>query len=324
MWKFLKIFLISSISTVCTFITLVQFFLGTTTFTDFINAIKESTNIFDYVTKTNFIISTSILIIIFIFSYQLLEYFRKAKISKKSGENFHRFLNDVRNETFKTKDLNSSNPPANHEEFYTSMQSKINSACEKIHEFLEYKTKKDFAICIKFLKNIEQNDAIEKYTYTVCRYGNDKEKRIKNARLLSKTEIDEDNILQPVKNNTAFEDILNGDKDYFTASNLFMIKLLGKITKDRKYKNPNQHFWKYYLSTIVVPIRIHKKFLPNLDSDYDVYSTIGFLCIDYRWPISKALKEEVTEYIKGFADAFFVYTYEIKNRDEIIAKNENM
>ncbi len=288
-----------------------------------INALNESTNISYHISETEFIIIVSVILIIVILVYQLINYFIKAKISKRGGQNFHKFLDNIRNDTFKTKDLNKFNPPANHEEFYSSMQAKLNNECERIHDFLKYKTNKDFSICIKFLKEIEKEGKIEKNTFTICRVGVDKDKRIRNARLASKTEITEDNILQPVNKNTAFEEILDGQVDFFNASNLLMVKILGKITGKKKYKNPNRHFMKYYLSTIVVPIRIHKNYLPNIKSDYNIYSTIGFLCVDYRWPISKALKEEITEYIKGFADAFFVYAYEIKKRDEIIAKSEN-
>ena len=100
-----------------------------------------------------------------------------------------------------------------------------------------------------------------------------------------------------------------------------MLCILRRLFSLPEYKNPNKDFWKYYLSTIVVPIRIEKKILSGAD-DKDEFVTIGFLCIDHRWPISKALKYEILEYTKGYADALFSLMHEIEKRDKQIEESE--
>lgn len=163
------------------------------------------------------------------------------------------------------------------------------------------------------------------YTYTLCRSGDDADVRISAALLRSNNAAAERDILVPVKENTAFYSLMSNEytdntpkPTIFACSNLFMFKLLNKILKRTPYQNPNKHFMKYYLSTIVVPIKINCAFLPNNTQNTAKYTTIGFLCIDHKWPISKALINELAEYGKSYADAFFNLLFEIQRRDWII------
>lgn len=326
MWRFLWKFIITCLTTLCTLITIIQFFLGTSTYADL--AVK-----FNLPTEISFtsnpLFAISILFIILI--SQLFAYHRNAKHAKLAGEQVHSFHHNIRIELFKMRLRNFNDPPTNPEDFYTSVHSICEGLCDKIHSFLKEKTGKEFSVCIKILKPGQAmgdtSKENEMYTYTICRSGNDRDTRIAAATHRANDAVNERDVLIPIKDNTAFYDLMSNEQNedakmptIFACSNLFMLWVLNKILNKPPYKNPNKNFMKYYLSTIVVPIRIPAGILLDRINQDSKYITMGFLCIDRRWPISKALINELAGYSKSFADALFNLLFEIGRRDQLIDK----
>lgn len=322
MWRFLWKFIITCLTTLCTLITITQFFFGTSTYADLANRFNLPTSI-----PLNPIVSIPILLIIFV--YQLIAYYRDARHAKLAGENMHSFHHDIRNEIFRMRLQSSIDPPANFDDFYSSISSICKMLCDRICSFFKEKTGKKFSVCIKLLKHDSSSgdptQEMKAYTYTLCRSGDDADVRINAALLRANSAAAERDIFVPIKENTAFYSLMSNEytgntpkPTIFACSNLFMFMLLNKILKRTPYQNPNKDFMKYYLSTIVVPIKINSAFLPNSTQSTAKYTTIGFLCIDHKRPISKALINELAEYSKSYADAFFNLLFEMRRRDWII------
>lgn len=324
MWRFLWKFVITCLTTLCTLITITQFFLGTSTYSDLAKKYDLPTEI-----SSTLILYFAISILFIILVCQLFAYHRNAKRAKLASEYMHRFHHIIRIELFKMRLQVVNNPPTNPEDFYTSVQSICKGLCDKVHGFLKKKTGKEFSVCIKLLKTSQSIDNTpeenEMCTYTICRSGNDRDTRIGAATRRANDAVSERDVLVPLKENTAFYDLMNNEYNgcaemptIFACSNLFMLRVLNTILKKQPYKNPNRDFMKYYLSTIVVPIRIPAEVLLDRVNQDPKYITIGFLCIDRRWPISKALINELIGYSKSFADAFFNLLFEVGRRDQLI------
>lgn len=278
--------------------------------------IIPSNNVLTFLTKHPRVFISAIIILLttllVIFSFVSL--YRLDKKNTDIAESMHQFFHDLRLKIFKMqKDIDKYK---NHELFYTMIKDVCTKLCEDISSFIKAKTGKDFSVCIKMINS----DAV----VTLSRSGKD---------MRTRNELDEirQNNNSPVliKDNTAFSSILNenaftGQKAVFACSNLYMLKILGRFNKNKIYKNSTPNFLKYYKSTIVVPIRISNKYNVFNHNHYKKNNNIviGFLCIDYKKPISKALKNELVGYIKGFGDSLFILFKQIVEFDEQIKKDE--
>lgn len=316
---------------ICTIITLLQFFIGTSTY----EKLREKLNIPQTLSVGQKVFGV-IVIFILVLVCSLIKYNYKNTKAKETALKMHQFHHEIRNETFEMRKLNSQKPTMNHIVYYSYVNKTCYKLCQYIHEFIKNKCGKDFSVCIKMIddrslkkyKNID-----EAKVYTLCRAGAKHELREENEKNLSHgQEISNNHIYTSVKGNSDFYTIMsNSKKDIattaFACSNLRMLYLLSKILKSVDYENTTPKFWKHYKSTIVVPIRIDGN---RLNNSYEIripnntYQTIAFLCVDYKKPISKALKEELAGYMKSFGDAFFDFFYEVSIMDRNIAiKEEN-
>ncbi|MEE0943910.1 MAG: hypothetical protein UIM24_00460 [Clostridia bacterium] len=322
-------FVKSSFGIICTIITFLQFFLGTSTYKE----LKETYNlqpISDNIKKVSLIIA-----FLLIFAYNISEYNRKSKGAKISAEKIHLFQHELRNQIFAMRDLNSKSPTMDHITFYRHIKDKCYILCEFIHEYLFNKFNKDFSICIKMIDDASSDGQmnLDKINvFTLCRAGAEHKKRENNEKENHLNDVGmSGQIYVPVKGNSDFYSILSNQKEHikttsFACSNLKMIKLLSKFSKSFKYENTTPEFWKYYKSAIVVPIRIEKSFLStaNPKTKNGTYQTMGFLCVDYKKPISKAEKEEIVGYMKSFGDSLYDFFYEISIMDRAIQCNESV
>lgn len=316
-WAFLIKFIIAFFSVLCTMATLTQFFFGITSFSELSSKFCIPEDFYEAHKNTIYIVALAAAAVI-IFTVQLVAYLRKSKRLSDTGEILHDFYDDMRDQTFKMNTRNRSNRFANDEEFYLAVHSVAQSLCEKVQKFVVLKSGKDFGVCIKLLINDQESGQKTTYTYSLCRSTGKKDKR--RERIRQTEEYPRKERFERVEDNTSFSSILFGkpkgsNASVFACSNLFMLVVLNKILHKPAYKNPNKEYWKHYLSTIVVPIRIDKKHLQSKESGY---RTVGFLCLDYRWPISRSLKNELTGYAKGFADSFFALFNEVAKRDRMI------
>lgn len=128
----------------------------------------------------------------------------------------------------------------------------------------------------------------------------------------------------PLCKNTDFMEIIaenrnNNDSVFYQPNLKVYEKQLGSIKK--KYRNTTPNWEKYYIGTIVAPIRIASKRLFYLDKDgvqegtgrnkgkkkHSVYYTLGFLCVDslsedaFPWE----QKENYTYIVKAYAATMF-------------------
>lgn len=314
MWGFLFKFIIKFFSALCTIATLIQFFFGIRSFSELSTKFSISEDFYK-AHKTIIQISTLTIAALIILTFQLVAYLRKSKRLSNTGEMLHAFYDDMRDQTFKMSTRNLSRELVSDEVFYLAVHSVAQSLCEKIQKFITLKSGKDFSVCIKLLYSEQKNGTKQTFTYSLCRSSGKKDKRRESIRETGEYPTQER--FDPVEDNTSFSSILLKKSDgnsanVFACSNLVMLCILNKILRKPRYRNPNKEYWKYYLSTIVVPIRLNKKHLPDGGTGY---LTVGFLCLDYRWPISRSLKNELTGYAKSFADSFFALFNEVGKRD---------
>lgn len=327
-WLFLKNFLSSCFGVICTLITLSQFFLQTDTYQDFAKKYSLPT---EFSSKEVAIFAIILAVLIFIF--ELHSYIVKSKRSKEAGVSFHRVNHKIRNNIFSTEDPECCKKFNNHETFYKQVGNDCEELCEDIASFIKANTGKEFSVCIKLLQSATAssvNGTVDTFAYTFCRSGKNKIERKENGITLKKGALTEQEISTPIAMNTAFKYIIDneyndkGKPSIFACSNLIMLKVLNFLLNREQYQNPNKRFWKHYLSTIVVPIRIQPQLIQYdfNDTTLNGYLTLGFLCLDYRWPISKALKDELCGYANGFSDALFNLLYETYKCDKKIAYRE--
>ena len=328
MWLFLKKFLSSCFGVICTLITLSQFFLQTDTYQDFAKKYSLPTQF-----SSKEVVIFAIILAVLIFIFELYSYATKSNRSREAGASFHRLNHKIRNNIFSIEDPKCCKKYNNHETFYKQVENDCEKLCEQISAFIKSNTGKEFSVCIKLLHSATAssiNGIDGTYAYTLCRSGKNKTEREENGIALKNDALTEQEIFTPVADNTAFKYIIsneynnNGKPSIFACSNLLMLKILNFLLKREQYKNPNKKFWKHYLSAIVVPIRIHPQIIQYDFKDIDLkgYLTLGFLCIDYRWPLSKALKDELSGYANGFSDALFNLLYETYKCDKRIANKE--
>lgn len=315
---------------ICTCITLLQFFMGTDTY----EKLKSRFNIPDEIPREHKIFAF-VLAFFILLAYNIWIYLSRNKKAELAASKIHLFHHEVRNEIFDMRKLNKEKPTMNHITYYNYVKGICYKLCEHIHEYLKNNYGKEFSVCIKMIdsNSLKTSGNIDDAkVYTLCRAGKEYEKReeYEKKNYLPDNSLASDHIYVNVKGNTDFYTILSNDKKNiattaFACSNLRMLYILSKILKNVNYENTTPKFWKYYKSTIVVPIRIEKKHLSKsfeVSISGDGYQTIAFLCIDHKKPISKALKEEIAGYMKGFGDAFYGLLHEVAIMDRSISAEE--
>lgn len=222
------------------------------------------------------------------------EYALKSKKLQIRSDALHKIFHDIRNFSYNSTYTNDS------------FQKTVENICNYFDKISSHK----FHVCIKTFdfgnNNIcqKKDDIEELHVKTFVRAGSNMKKRQISNQAIHK-----------VIDNTDFSSILfDNNSNIYSCSNLLLHDLIGKIlSPSQQYKNsdPN-YFWKY-LADIVIPIRIENQFLTQKPNDkgvsYNNYITIGFLCIDCRTPISRALRKEINGVGSAFADALFEPLY---------------
>lgn len=288
MWKLITNTLKSFILTISAFIPILGF-IGIHDYNSLLHKFK---------TNNHFTIIMIISIIVFV-SISLGEYFRKSKKFKNRSDCLHKIFHSLR-DFYHQKVFSDKN---------------FDDIVEKICDFFNKFSTHNFHVCIKTFRYpsnscCKTGDKIKELTVeTLTRCGHNKDNRSKSDELSHK-----------VEDNTDFSSILfDKNCNIFSCSNLLVHVLIGKILiPSQKYKNSDRKFYEKYLTNIVVPIRIHKDFFTQNTKKkyvfYNDYITVGFLCLDYRWPISMALRKEINGVAKAIADSLFWPLYRYINR----------
>lgn len=313
---------------VCTAITIIPFFLGTSDFNSFLNLLSISKSVF---------IIASIVVFIVISVMCFVQYCSDSKKAAASGNAFGDFQEMLLARIFELRKNNATTPPyTDHASFYAASKSHCHELCEHIAQFLKNKFGKDFSVCIKMIdrKSITKAKTVnrigEAEVYTFCRGGQSHVNREKNEKMRAPHTIKVgEHFCVAIKENSDFYSILSDDEynrstSLFACSNLRMNALISKIQGRPEYKNSTPKYWKYYQSTVVVPIRAEKKLVdPNEDESLDgIYQTVGFLCVDHKKTLSTATLNELTEYVRGFGESFYPLFHEIGIMDRKIAQLE--
>lgn len=227
------------------------------------------------------------------------------------GTKKHEFFHELRNGSFEARDVTKDSQVA----YNKLIKQSSEKFCRIISEYLYLKYNKRFNICIKTIdvtSSRTSSSINEIRVYTLARGGKDKILR-ENLEITKEVFVKDDTSYYKILSN---ED--NGRKSDYTCTNLAVHCLLKKASRE-PYLPPFKTFYKKYLSTVVVPIRIDSKFLPD-DSKYignneQRYQVFGFLCLDYKLPITKTLSKCLCQDLKAFADSLYIVY------DEVIKAN---
>ncbi|MFC1583347.1 hypothetical protein ACFL4U_01560, partial [Candidatus Neomarinimicrobiota bacterium] len=135
---------------------------------------------------------------------------------------------------------------------------------------------------------------------TLCRSKNTNEERFEKGSYI-------------LKDNTAFRIITLDERNHFYCNDLEGLNADLEKRGQALYQNTNPGWRKWYNATIVVPIRIEKRYLPTHDHDDDSqgYCLLGFLCADSE--DSGAFPDldivHYTHALKAFSDILFKYFF---------------
>lgn len=261
--------------------------------------------------------------VLYIIAKLALYYIDRNECSK-AGSSLHDFFHVFRNNLIEItnkseKDYLSSEDGL--ESFYGYVKDKSEMLCSLIAEFLKEFTHKDFGVCIKFITPTSSSKSASKKEIelmTLCRAGS---KRIER-------ESNDFNQYIKLTDNTDFEMIFdsigNGGSNIFATHNLFFY-MLYRLIKGTPYKTSSINPLKKYMSTIVVPIRISNRHLPRSWKSCAVDCTlIGFLCIDYRWPLRRSEIKLLKDYIKAIGDSLYPFFDNVIRIDRCIKKSRNL
>lgn len=302
MWQGLKK-LINGITVV---ITLLNFFFRVDGINDLVKGTWFETIINNKYTNYGIIIVLS-----FCFGLWLLSWIVGNYKNIDQGCKKHEFFHELRNASFEAKDVTKDSQDA----YNKLIKQSSEKFCRIISEYFLLKYNKRFNICIKTIdvtSSRTSSSINEIKVYTLARGGKDK---IQREGLEINTEVF-------VEDDTSYYKILsnenNGRKSDFICTNLIIHCLLKKASRGQ-YLPPFKTFYKKYLSTIVVPIRIDSAKLPEeskyINNKEQRYQVFGFLCLDYKFPITKTLSKCLCQDLKAFADSLYIVY------DEVIKAN---
>lgn len=234
------------------------------------------------------------------------------------GEKKHEFFHELRNYSFSARDITNDSQDA----YNKITKQSSEKLCHIISEYFQLKYNKRFNICIKTIditSSRTSSSINEIKVQTLARGGKDKIKR-ESAETAKQVF---------VKDDTSYYQIISnentGRRSDYTCTNLVIQCLLKKALRD-PYLPPFRTFYKKYLSTVVVPIRIDSSVLPD-DSRYVSrterrYQVFGFICLDYKFPISKNLSKCLCQDLKAFADSLYIVYDEVIKANIRYEKND--
>lgn len=311
-----------------TAVAFIPFFLGTSTFADFLKQLS--------LTQGQFILASMALFAL-ISGICLFQYFFDSKKAKNCGNEFNIFHEKLLAAVFEMRKKNTGQLEySTHTAFYEFTKLRCQELCECIAKFLKHKFGKDFSVCIKMIdkKSIDKVKRTGRIgdaeVYTFCRGGCSHDSRERNEKKRAEyTTLGNNHFCIPVRDNSDFYSILSDDEinkatTMFACSNLRIHARLSAIFGRPEYRNSTPKYWKYYKSTVVVPIQVEKNFVdPKEDESLvGIYQTVGFLCIDYKKTLSTAVLNELAGYIRGLGNSFYPLFHEIAITDRKIAQVE--
>lgn len=312
----------------CTSTTLIPFFMGTSTFKEFLRKLS--------LTQGQFIlVSIALLALISITCF--VQHLFTSKKAENCGNAFNNFHEKLIAAVFEMRKKNAEQLEySTHTAFYEFAKLRCQELCEYIAKFIKHKYGKDFSVCIKMIdkKSIDKVKRTGRIgdaeVYTFCRGGCSHDFRERNEKERATYDtLGKNHFCIPVRDNSDFYSILSDDEinkatTMFACSNLRMNARLSEILGRPEYRNSTPKYWKYYKSTVVVPIQVEKKFVAAKEDEslVGIYQTVGFLCIDYKKTISTAMLNELAGYLKGFGDSFYPLFHEIAITDRKIAQFE--
>jgi len=255
----------------------------------------------------------------FMFFVRAMKY-RKLldSLNMKYAYNYYVFLRSFRNNYITItkrcsmkKDENNSNSISL---LTTLTVSFLVQALDCLCNILLEATGQEVSACVKLIVPEKNNDSIsmdEAKVFTFCRSTNSKTKRNSNNN-------NRENNAVFIKKNTDFRIILKDGEPYFYQKNLKEYeKDLRKIGE--KYENTTDFYEDYYLSTIVVPIRIDRNLFHDNNFGYEI---IGFLCVDSMsinaFRNEEVIKERNVNIVKSFAAELYVILNEYKEKSKEI------
>lgn len=295
-------------------ITLLNFFLKIDRFQDLVQkTVFESFLNFKY--RNYFVIA----ILIFFFALHIISYLTNKNKLHDLNVKKHEVFHKLRDGTFSAKIFRRD-----HENYKRYIKGISETLCQSISEYLFLKYNKHFNICIKMIditSSRKSTSIDEMKVETLCRGGKDALKRTQQQQKR----------FVKVKEDTSYLHILSNDEKKgrnsdFVCPNLLFYCVTQKAL-NKPYLPPIRTFYKKYLSTVVVPIRIDSRELPHIDRDYSTnetgYQVFGFLCLDYKLPIFRKTAKCICEDLKAFADGLYIMFDEALNMDVRYAKRKN-
>lgn len=214
-------------------------------------------------------------------------------------ENIYRLLREYRN-TINTIEKYHKSPKDNLADPITSSVYRfMRDALSSLTAIFECITKEKVSACIKCIvaDNFEDIEYEDAYVKTFLRSSNTSTQRITYN----------DGHPAPVKlsDNTDFKEIISDNRtnpsSCFYQGNL---KEYGQRLEEigQKYENTTEDWEKYYVGTIVAPIRIANQHLFYKDKN-EGYDILGFLCVDTESlnAFPKEREEDYTFIVRAFA-----------------------
>ena len=284
MWKLLLKLLISFITTISAFVPIL-IFVGIDDYSKLVLLIESN--------NTVPIIVISICIFI---GFSIGGYIHESNKTQLKAEKMHAIFHDLRDNGLRDN-------------------STIDHTTRNIFDFINKISTQKFNVCIKTF-NFEESKCYDNYDSI-------KELELKTlSRASVNGDRKDDSKKHIVNNNTDFRSILFKEEcNIYACSNLIMYRVLNEILNpDMQYENSDTKYYKKYLASIVIPIRINKEKIAKSYENckcicYNSYITIGFLCIDTKLPISGSLKREISGAAKAIADSMFYPLFDFYNKD---------
>jgi hypothetical protein len=231
-----------------------------------------------------------------------LKILKIKKVSTKRlevfSESFHRLTDMMRNEFYDMK-IQHDKGSLSVDYLLEKLKNCSQASVDILSNCLSVSTTYDIYSTIKYFDTGSPDphmldDKLE--VTTLCRSFNQPKARIDNDRP------------SKIIDNTDFLNIFKDSKPHFYATDLRKHSVEIKRTTGSPYQNSNLNWSDQYLSTIVVPIRIKRKYI---EPDYggDGFEIFGFLCVDSK-STSAFQDDDIQHYInlvKAFADCLYKF-----------------
>lgn len=211
---------------------------------------------------------------------------------------FHKLTDLIRNEFYNIK-IQSDKGILTLDYLLEKLKNASQTAVNVFANCLTVSTGVDVCATIKYFNTGNPDPHVvtnDMEVITLCRSDNQPKKRLDN------------NSPSKIIDNTDFLTIVKYDLPHFCTSNLEKHSKRMKETTGFPYKNSNVNWSDYYLSTIVIPIRIKRKYVDRAYSG-EAHDIMGFLCVDSK-STSAFRDSDIDNYVnlvKAFADSLYKF-----------------